>query len=65
MLHIYLYFSLLCIETADRPGMLMEIIKIMADVNISVESAEIETEVRPSALGTCSIDVIKTINKIC
>lgn len=43
----------------------MEIIKIMADINISVESAEIETEVRPSALGTCSIDVIKTINKIC
>ncbi|XP_022860486.1 ACT domain-containing protein ACR12 [Olea europaea var. sylvestris] len=36
--------SLLCIETADRPGMLMEIIKIMADINISVESAEIETE---------------------
>ncbi|KAJ8440763.1 hypothetical protein Cgig2_005494 [Carnegiea gigantea] len=36
--------SLLCIETADRPGLLMEIIKIMADVNIDVESAEIDTE---------------------
>ncbi|XP_038690710.1 ACT domain-containing protein ACR12-like isoform X1 [Tripterygium wilfordii] len=36
--------SLLCIETADRPGLLVEIIKIIADVNIDVESAEIETE---------------------
>ncbi|XP_058107334.1 ACT domain-containing protein ACR12 isoform X3 [Magnolia sinica] len=36
--------SLLYIETADRPGLLMEIIKIMADINISVESAEIDTE---------------------
>ncbi|KAL5976345.1 ACT domain-containing protein acr12 [Asimina triloba] len=36
--------SLLYIETADRPGLLMEIIKIMADININVESAEIDTE---------------------
>ncbi|KAF7147129.1 hypothetical protein RHSIM_Rhsim03G0098400 [Rhododendron simsii] len=36
--------SLLCIETADRPGLLLEIIKIMADININVESAEIDTE---------------------
>ncbi|KAJ6901639.1 hypothetical protein NC651_019421 [Populus alba x Populus x berolinensis] len=36
--------SLLCVETADRPGLLVEIIKIIADVNIDVESAEIETE---------------------
>ncbi|KAL2548981.1 ACT domain-containing protein ACR12 [Forsythia ovata] len=36
--------SLLYIETADRPGLLLEIIKIMADVNINVESAEIDTE---------------------
>ncbi|KAL3520887.1 hypothetical protein ACH5RR_019036 [Cinchona calisaya] len=36
--------SLLYIETADRPGLLLEIIKIMADININVESAEIETE---------------------
>ncbi|KAJ6690607.1 hypothetical protein OIU85_006821 [Salix viminalis] len=37
--------SLLCIETADRPGLLVEIIKVIADVNIDVESAEIDTEV--------------------
>ncbi|KAH6813553.1 ACT domain-containing protein [Perilla frutescens var. frutescens] len=36
--------SLLCVETADRPGLLLEMMKIMADINISVESAEIETE---------------------
>ncbi|XP_057541262.1 ACT domain-containing protein ACR12 [Amaranthus tricolor] len=36
--------SLLCIETADRPGLLMEVIKIMADINVDVESAEIDTE---------------------
>ncbi|KAG2669456.1 hypothetical protein I3843_14G034400 [Carya illinoinensis] len=36
--------SLLCIETADRPGLLVEVIKIIADINIEVESAEIDTE---------------------
>lgn len=38
--------SMLYIETADRPGLLLEIIKIIADTNIDVESAEIDTEVR-------------------
>ncbi|KAK3228492.1 hypothetical protein Dsin_000373 [Dipteronia sinensis] len=37
--------SLLYIEAADRPGLLVEIIKIIADINIDVESAEIDTEV--------------------
>lgn len=37
--------SMLYVETADRSGLLMEIIKIIADVNIEVESAEIDTEV--------------------
>lgn len=41
-----MYFtSLLYIETADRPGLLVEIMKIIADVNVDVESAEIDTEV--------------------
>lgn len=39
------HFSLLYVETADRPGLLLEMIKIMSDVNINVESAEIDTEV--------------------
>lgn len=38
--------SLLSIKTADKPGLLMEIIQIMNDINISVESAEIDTEVQ-------------------
>jgi UTP:GlnB (protein PII) uridylyltransferase len=37
--------SMLYIETADRPGLLLEIIKIITDTNIDVESAEIDTEV--------------------
>lgn len=36
--------SLLCIETADRAGLLGEIISVIADINIDVESAEIDTE---------------------
>ncbi|NP_001295115.1 ACT domain-containing protein [Solanum lycopersicum] len=36
--------SMLYVETADRSGLLMEVIKIMADINIHVESAEIDTE---------------------
>lgn len=36
--------SLLYIETADRPGLLLEMIKIFSDINVTVESAEIDTE---------------------
>ncbi|KZV55281.1 ACT domain-containing protein isoform 1 [Dorcoceras hygrometricum] len=36
--------SLLTVETADRSGLLLEIIKIMSDINVTVESAEIDTE---------------------
>ncbi|XP_055831004.1 ACT domain-containing protein ACR12-like [Solanum dulcamara] len=36
--------SMLYVETADRSGLLMEVVKIMADINIHVESAEIDTE---------------------
>ncbi|GJN13765.1 hypothetical protein PR202_gb00507 [Eleusine coracana subsp. coracana] len=36
--------SMLYIETADRPGLLLEIIKIINDTNVDVESAEIDTE---------------------
>lgn len=52
LVHIFLtYFlehsllSLLYIETADRAGLLLEIIKILSDINVTVESAEIDTEV--------------------
>lgn len=37
--------SLLSVETADRPGLLLEILKVICDISIFVESAEIDTEV--------------------
>jgi hypothetical protein len=37
--------SLLSIETADKPGLLMEVVQIINDINVDVESAEIDTEV--------------------
>jgi len=37
--------SLLSVETADRPGLLLEILKVICDISIYVESAEIDTEV--------------------
>ncbi|KAL6328454.1 hypothetical protein AAG906_038329 [Vitis piasezkii] len=46
--------SLLYIETADRPGLLLEIVEIITDVNVDVESAEIDTEVF-SPLSLCSL----------
>lgn len=36
--------SLLCIETADRPGLLVEIVKTLSDISVSVESGEFDTE---------------------
>lgn len=36
--------SLLSIETADKPGLLTEMVEIMNDINVMVESAEIDTE---------------------
>lgn len=33
------------VETADRPGLLVDLVKIIADINITVESGEFETEV--------------------
>ncbi|XP_010531931.1 PREDICTED: ACT domain-containing protein ACR11 [Tarenaya hassleriana] len=36
--------SLLYIETADRPGLLVELVKIISDINVAVESGEFDTE---------------------
>ncbi|XP_002974263.2 ACT domain-containing protein ACR12 [Selaginella moellendorffii] len=36
--------SLLTIETADKPGLMIEILKIINDISVSVESAEMDTE---------------------
>ncbi|XP_077217436.1 uridylyltransferase-like protein [Tasmannia lanceolata] len=36
--------SLLCVETVDRPGLLVDLIKIITDINVAVESGEFDTE---------------------
>ncbi|CAI0411893.1 unnamed protein product, partial [Linum tenue] len=36
--------SLLYVETADRPGLLVDLVKIISDINITVESGEFDTE---------------------
>ncbi|ESQ35120.1 hypothetical protein EUTSA_v10008354mg [Eutrema salsugineum] len=37
--------SLLYVETADRPGLLVELMKIISDISVAVESGEFDTEV--------------------
>lgn len=37
--------SLLTVESADRPGLLVDLVKIITDINIAVESGEFDTEV--------------------
>ncbi|KAK9282376.1 hypothetical protein L1049_005293 [Liquidambar formosana] len=36
--------SLLYVEAADRPGLLVDLVKIITDINIAVESGEFDTE---------------------
>lgn len=36
--------SLLYVETADRPGLLVDLVKIVTDINVAVESGEFDTE---------------------
>ncbi|XWS19299.1 hypothetical protein CRYUN_Cryun31cG0003600 [Craigia yunnanensis] len=36
--------SLLNVETADRPGLLVDLVKTITDINIAVESGEFDTE---------------------
>ncbi|KAG5115089.1 hypothetical protein JHK82_038358 [Glycine max] len=38
--------SLLYVETADRPGLLVDLVKIITDINIAVESGEFDTEAK-------------------
>ncbi|KAL5726245.1 ACT domain-containing protein acr12 [Ranunculus cassubicifolius] len=41
---MYSLHRLLYIETPDRPGLILEVIQIMADINVVIVSAEIDTE---------------------
>ncbi|KAH9715999.1 ACT domain-containing protein ACR11 [Citrus sinensis] len=36
--------SLLLVETADRPGLLVDLVKIFTVINVNVESGEFDTE---------------------
>jgi UTP:GlnB (protein PII) uridylyltransferase len=36
--------SVLAVETADRPGLLLDIVKVVSDISVLIESAEINTE---------------------
>uniref|UniRef100_A0A804PBE0 ACT domain-containing protein ACR n=2 Tax=Zea mays TaxID=4577 RepID=A0A804PBE0_MAIZE len=36
--------SLLVVETADRPGLLVDLVKIISDISINVQSGEFDTE---------------------
>ncbi|EXC37567.1 hypothetical protein L484_001356 [Morus notabilis] len=36
--------SLLYVETADRPGLLVDLVKTITDINVAVESGEFDTE---------------------
>lgn len=38
-------FSLLLVETADRPGLLIDLVKIISDNSVTVQSGEFDTEV--------------------
>ncbi|XP_047333063.1 ACT domain-containing protein ACR11 isoform X2 [Impatiens glandulifera] len=47
--HIHVYDdgpdrSLLVVESADRPGLLVDLVRIVSDINIAVESGEFDTE---------------------
>ncbi|EYU21780.1 hypothetical protein ABFS83_09G075800 [Erythranthe nasuta] len=47
--HIHVYDdgpeqSLLVVETADRPGLLVDLVKIITEINIAVKSGEFDTE---------------------
>ncbi|XP_059645337.1 ACT domain-containing protein ACR11 [Cornus florida] len=36
--------SLLCVETVDRPGLLVDLVKNITDINVTVKSGEFDTE---------------------
>lgn len=45
LLTCFSFCSLFYVETADRPGLLVDLVKIITDINIAVESGEFDTEV--------------------
>ncbi|GAU13034.1 hypothetical protein TSUD_173340, partial [Trifolium subterraneum] len=45
--------SLFYVETADRPGLLVDLVKSITDIDIAVESGEFDTESQ-SQIATCN-----------
>lgn len=39
------FCSLLYVESADRPGLLVDLVKTVTDIDVAVESGEFDTEV--------------------
>jgi hypothetical protein len=52
--YIFLFCSLFYVETADRPGLLVDLVKSITDIDIAVESGEFDTEVHISLYNLCS-----------
>lgn len=49
-------------ETADRPGLLVDLVKIVTDINVAVESGEFDTEVSncsPATLINKLLEILK------
>lgn len=46
------FCSLLYVETADRPGLLVDLVENIKDINLAVESGEFDTEVN-TAYSSC------------
>ena len=46
-------FSKLTIKTRDRPGLLVEIVKVLKDISVNVVSAEVRGRLQPSIPGLC------------
>ena len=47
------HFSLLVVEAADRPGLLVDLVKAISDTNVTVQSGEFDTEVTLVVWSLC------------
>lgn len=43
--------SCIHVETPDRPGLLLEIVKVLTDISVQIKSADIHTEVRTTGIS--------------
>lgn len=50
------FCSLLYVESADRPGLLVDLVKTVTDIDVAVESGEFDTEVWSCLTYHCSFN---------